>query len=668
MEDSGGSSADGRAWERRGVAIPLALVAVTVVCGTVGTYRYLTTTYRAVPAGKLLFDSLLTSFGFLVLNSGPYPVGGGGTPPLVYLGRATGVLFFSYAALVGFGALFAEQLKPVRVRAWHLRDRLGGEGFVVVCGLGRKGYQLASRLLADGRDVVVVDAGAEASRADDVSDRGAVVFRADATRRRTLGRRAKAHLAAEVFVNCGSDRTNAEVVRTLSNWLDDRPTPHEYVECHAHLAARRQRHFVHDQLGDRADLRVRTYDTATVTARELLRRRPPGRFGTNPDAERVHVVLFGWGRLCEALVFELCERMHYLSDHERAITVVCRDPAAARAELYDDYPALDPNRWDDPDVAAFVESLFPDLSFVRLPANEDVLLSDRFGLYDRLRPRDVLTVVVADEDGFRSGAAVSTMLPRLESVERELGVDTTVHYFAETADDDARRRDELGVRIESPVVDTEPFGPFVERCTPTTVRGERRDWTAKRMALFFHLRYAYGPAVDDPTETDRALAERVSTPPPDGRGYPYDVVSDLWERASATQVAELAEVVWRGLSGTDREANRHAADHAPIKRRLAASLDDADEETVVRRLSATEHRRWCAEKFLDGWEPLPEAEAAKWNRDAEAQARFREQKYHLDLRPEADLRRLTDGEAEKDDSLVRFVLDHADTAARPGRE
>lgn len=661
----------GRLRTRR-IAIPFVLAAVTVVTGSLGTYRYLSTapTYAALPGGEVLVESLFASFGFLILNSGPYPVSTGTAPLLVYVGRFTGLLFFSYAAILGFGALFADQLKPLRIRWWHLRDRLLADdgGHVVVCGVGHKGYQLASSLLAEGRDVVAVEHDPESTRARELGDEGAVVLREDATRERTLGRRAAVHRADEVFVNCGDDYTNTRVVRALANALDgrhgtaeehererERERERDAVRCHAHVASREQRHFVHDQLGDRATLHLQTYDTAGTTARELLQRRPPGRVDENPDAERVHVVLFGWNGLSKATVFELCQRMHYLDGHDRAITVVCSAPEDAREELHREYPALSPDHWADDSVRAFVDDLFPDVSFVQLPTNEDVMLTDRFGLYDRLRPDDVLTVIVADEDGFRSGLSVSTLLPRLESIEQDWGLDTTVHYFADAAEDDADG-DDFRVRVDSDAVEVRSFGEFVEACTPGTVRGERRDRLAGEMALFFHLRYDYHPTAADASAVDRRLAELVPFDPPSGRGYGYGRLSTLWSRLSVDQRRTLAAVVWRDLSGTMRDANRHAADHVPVKHRLA-SLLDVDPATAARRLSATEHRRWCAEKFLDGWEPLPLDEARRWRESDAAQRRFRAQKYHLDLRPNDELKRLTDGEAEKDVSLVRFVLE-----------
>jgi len=588
---------------RHSVCIPLVLIGVTVVTGALGTYNDLVSSpaYRAVPTREIVLESVFASLSFLVLNSGPYPLAENATPLLVYVGRTTGVLFFSYAAVLGFSALFAAQLKPLRIRAWHLRDRLGpgdADGHRVVCGVGHKGFELASSLLADGHDVVVVEQDGGGTRTSELSDRGALVLYGDATRRRTLERRARVQDAAEVFVNCGSDRTNTRVVQTVADVLDDGRAEgrlvDEYVTCRAHVESRRRRHFVHEQFQAHSRLRLSTYDTANATARELLQRRPVGRFEGAAADGRTHVVLVGWSRLTRAMVFELCQLMHYVDGHDRQITVVCRDPATARAAVAAQHPALDPDHWDRASVRAFADHLFPDLSFLQLPANEDVLLSDQFDLYDRLQPGETLTLVVTTDDEFRSASLVAAMLPRLEGIDSELDLDTEIQYFAESGTNGADGRGiDDDFRIESETIPVRPFGEFVDECTPATVRGEHRDRVARRMALFFHLRYDYDPTAPEPTAVDEALAAHLPLDPPTDSGYGYETVATLWEQLSDERRATLAEFVWQHLSETNRDANRHAADHAAVKHRLDAALStNADRDAVLARLAEAEHRRW----------------------------------------------------------------------------
>lgn len=652
--------------DRRNLLIPLALVLVTIIAGTFGTYQMLLShpAYQDASTFELVLESAFTSVSFLVLNAGPYPIPEGQTPLLVYIGRGTGVLFFSYAAVLGFAALFADRLKPTRISLWHARDALrdDSEGHVIVCGLGDKGFQLASALLDDSRRVVAIESGDTSAEVRELSDRGAIVLEEDATRRRTIGNRAKVHLAAEVFVNCGGDRTNAQVVRTVAEWLDDHGDGSRgdtrSVTCHAHVQDRSQRHFLHERFEATPTLRLHTYDTWHATARELLIRRPVHRATPDNRTGRTHVAVVGWNDFSRPLVFELCQTMHYLEDHDRAITIVCRDSDVATRELFERHTALDPDRWDDESVRGYVAELFPDIRFVELPADEHLLLSDQFELYDHLDTADTLTVIVTEGEGFRSGSLVSTILPRLEAIERDLGLDTQVQYFVDKSEGWDRQANTRHPELNSETITLQQFTAFLDDCTPETIRGERRDLVAKQLALFFHLRYEYAPTTADPASVDVELADVVPLDPPAEIGYDYETVTALWNRLSDNRLELLADVVWRHIPEHHRDTNRNAADHVPVKHRLATALaGDANQETIHRRLSAVEHRRWAAEKFLDGWEPLPAEHASRWRTDDAAEAAFREQKYHLDLRPMTDLERLTDGEVEKDVSLVRFVLE-----------
>jgi len=645
-------------------------LAITILLGTVGTYWTLTAsaTYGQGSAITLAFQSFLASLGFLVLNGGPFPTPGASpwqADVLVIVGRLSGTLFFSYTAFLGIKALFSE-----RLQLWSVLRRADREGpsgsrrYVIVCGLGEKGFELGRNLLKAGQDVVAIDVDEDNPRARELSDLGAVVLCEDATRYRALGHRAQAHLASEVFVNCGDDQTNVRVAVTLARWvaerLDESETDSEGpIICHAHVGARNMQRFLQGQLGDQSNPRLHMYDAANATAREVLRRRPVDRFGSDLDAGRTHVAILGWSELSLALVSQLCHTMHYPDRQDRIVTVACNNPEVAKTELFDHYSALDPGRWDQESVGSFVADVFPEVSFVELPADMDLLLSDRFALYDRLDPKDTLTIFVSNDDAFPSSSAVSTMLPRLEALDDQYGTGIEIHYYVDGADP----KDHLGrpprFGVESDTIDVKPFRAFVDECTPETVRGERRDRTAKRIALFFHLRYNFDPSAKRPTAADRTIRAHTPFDEPSNRGYGYDELVSHWDRMDESDLKKAAEIVWRHLSESARDANRHAADHVLVKRRCRDALRRVvDDEAIVRMLSEVEHRRWCAEKLLDGWEPLSGEHAERWRSEMAYQRAMRQQKYHLDIRPLDELERSHPGEVEKDVSLVRFQLEH----------
>jgi hypothetical protein len=109
---------------------------------------------------------------------------------------------------------------------------------------------------------------------------------------------------------------------------------------------------------------------------------------------------------------------------------------------------------------------------------------------------------------------------------------------------------------------------------------------------------------------------------------------------------------WENLPDALKDSNRRAADHIPIKLRAvgcisvdATSVSDvtrtrvrefSEEEVLL--LAQMEHSRWCAERWLDGWEFADETN--------------RGNKTSKDLRPWQELE---DPEKEKDFEQIRSI-------------
>ncbi|WP_267643355.1 NAD-binding protein [Haloarchaeobius amylolyticus] len=648
------------------VVIPSVLALVTLVAGWVGTYRYLTISaqYGELSRPDRVVEAGLVAVGFFGLNSGPFPATLAESFPLVVVGRFSGALFVSYAAVLTLLTLFASRLRPVQIGFLYHLDRVrdaDAPGHVVVCGLDSHGLDLATQLAAQGRRVVAVERKGDAAAIRQARDAGIWVFTGDATAADLLCGRAKAHLASEVFVVGEEDETNAAVVQTLAQAVDGgsgaaggRPA----TDCYADVSATQVRHHLHERVEDVPGLYLYSYDEPTATARELLANRPVDRLEAATDGSRVHVVLVGWDDITKAILARLCHTLHVEPEVERAVTVVSRDPAAAEREFYAEYPGVDTGDWDDPTVRDYIDELFPSLSFLGLPASHERLLSDGAELPARFGPDDVLTVFVGGTGGLETGSLVSTLVPRLEEYEEEYEMDTTVHFFED--DQWEARTDELVDAKTSDRLTVRSFGPFDAGVSPDSVRGDRRDRLAKHIALFYHLRYDLPPG-DDAEAWERDLIDEVGSL--DG----FSAVLDAWHDLDEGQRTRFARACWTDLAEHYRDANRFAADHVPLKRRVAdrlvaggrgeQALDDGlDHDDVVDAIARVEHERWCAEKVLSGWEPLRRDRWDEWQ-DPDRQARLRAQQYHRDLWPLDALADLPADEFEKDVSQVRFVLD-----------
>lgn len=665
--------------------IPVVLASVTLVAGTVGSYQYLLANgdYAQLSHGERLVEAVLVAVAFFGLNTGPFPAPASESFPLATLGRFSGVLFVSYAAILGLSLVFATRLRPAELSLRHRLGYLlgsdeGGVGHVVVCGLGESGLDLAQELRAANERVVAIEIDGSAPSVDRAKGDGITVFSGDATDSRVLFGRAKARLASEIYVDCGSDVTNSTVVQTLARTMGERDdgrqlTTDDPVRCYVQLTERTYRHHLHKRVEATDGFVLHSYDEATATAREILREHPVGRLPLSGDADRVHVVLVGWTDITRAVLVQLCHTMHYAGTVAREVTVVCQSAERRAAEFYSAYPGVDADDWDDPILREFVADLFPDIEFTSLPTSYERLLSESATLPSKFRTGDVLSVVIGSKHALRTESLLTTLLPRLEHYEQRYEMDTTVRYY----DGGELSTNDLGPSFDATVSDRLSVAPFTvlgSGRTPATVRGDRRDHLAKRIALFYYLRYDYRPN-DPESRLDEELADRIGDV--DGT---VDSALAVWRTLDDDEIAAFAERCWFRLDEPDRDANRHAAEHVSTKIRVSRLLSATEADPKRRRtassppsgtdgdvavLARIEHRRWCAEKILNGWEPLPRDNWDRWT-DSDHRARLRDQRYHRDIWPLTLLSEEYPEEFTKDVDQVRFVLDElTDTEYTP---
>lgn len=657
------------------VGIPVLFLVSTVGFGTVGTYRHLSSqpAYAGLSRSTLLLESFLTGVGFLVLNSGPFPSPSSTALPLVLLGRLSGIGFVLSTVVIAAVFVFTQRLKRIEI---ELTYRLAATSsppsnarHTLICGLTAESVDLTLGLREAGERVVVLEEDAAPDAVRRVRRAGAWVLHGTLDDPETLGKRGKIALADEVFVATESEDEAISIVRSLYDVVVDGGRPgganDDPLRCYLNLSPSGTRHHLHEQVGTSSGLRTRmgerdvlelhTYDEPTATAREILRRHPPDP-PIDAGADSIHVVLVGWSSHTRALVEQLCHLLHVEEYFTRRVTVAAENPEARRQELLREFPCLEPTNFPAGTRREFVESLFPDIDFVDLPTRPERLLADGAELTTLFEQGQHLTVVVSDEQRLETGYLVSAIVPRLDEYATALDMDAEVLYYE--AD-----HTELGIEagIEPEVLEQttmRSFTDFYDDITPSAVRGTHRDRRAKRVALYYFLKYDYGSS-ETPAYLNERASELLSERDVDAR----------WAELTSEQRDELADLLWNALSEHYRNANRHAADHVPFKRRLANRLrqqsatdgkegtrsDDVADAAVIDRIAAVEHRRWCAEKLLSGWEPLTKDQWGDWDTD-EMQSKLRARRYHRDLWPIEDLERAAPEEFQKDVEQVRFVL------------
>jgi voltage-gated potassium channel len=191
---------------RQRLIIPLAILAVTHVLGTLGFW------WVWQPYGASVMDALfmtymtVTTLGYEV----QYPLGTAGRFIAMLVGGAgIGTLFFTFGFVMDF--VVNEGLTGARRRSRMQKTLDGLEGHFILAGLGRVGREAAAELDEAKAKWVLVDPNEDAVRR--VVEAGGLAVKGDATEDAVL-RRAGIERAKGLIVTTASDATNLYVVLT----------------------------------------------------------------------------------------------------------------------------------------------------------------------------------------------------------------------------------------------------------------------------------------------------------------------------------------------------------------------------------------------------------------------------------------------------------------------
>lgn len=449
------------------------------------------------------------------------------------------------APLVMASAVFGVFYTFLRDR-WRQLRLATVSGHVIVCGVGRRGAQLAEECAALGRRVVAIDADPHAATAPLAESGDVLIVGGDATAPATL-RRAHIERAETLVALCGDDGTNIAIALRAHEALGARAcrTEKGRLNCIVQVmdftfAALFKEHDVFRETGDCLD--VSLFNSYEVAARVLLRDRPLDYSPIRADDPRhVHLIVFGLGQMGESVVVQAAKVCHFANGKRLAITVIDRAAEARQRGFFVRYPQ-------------FGEVC--DIAFVQTECD------DRHTI-DRVKE------ICADENALPSIAVCfdndSGNAQYALSLRRHLASDAVPIFVRITADSG------LSTLFNS----TENnhnlfcFGSAGATCTWESVRGHGVD----ALARLIHEDYVA-------KQRERGAAPSDSAAP--------------WDRLAP------------GL----RESNRQQADHLPVKLRAlghdvrsAANLPDAIDVPpgAVETLARMEHARWNAERFLAGW-------------------------------------------------------------------
>jgi len=487
-------------------------------------------------------------------------------PWQLHVGRLLGVLSLFTAGLVAFTKFFHQEMLLFQLRLpWS-------HNHVLVCGLGDLGLRLAMDARRRGKFVVAIEKHGEVTPIEQARKAGVLVIEGDACDAPTL-RKVRVQRAEFVVASCEHDATNVAIAAIVGQLLRATANRRRPLVCRLMVRDSELRRLLEEGSlfgpGTRSStteasnylVNFRDLTLQDTAARQALRRHPLDFESIGKDdATLVHLVIAGFGPMGQSLALHAARIGHFANGVTRnlriRITVVDRD-AKARSEVFRElYSKID-------NVCEF--------RFHEADRNEPAFLKtlDEKSL-DTGDPKVLVTFAVCFETGstpddcenLRIGMEIARRVSPSRPVQTLIYQSTRSGFAALFPPDPEPSRNKQRLRA---------FGMIEDIFTWDTLLHESEDQLA------------------------RALHEDYARKHP-----PKDKPAEAWEN--------LPEAM--------KDSNRHAADHIPTKLR-ALGYQDAPLELgkvpieqfkpeEIDLLSQMEHLRWCAERWLDGWEYGPE--------------------------------------------------------------
>lgn len=440
----------------------------------------------------------------------------------------------------------------LRIFVEFIRNRWRGlqlalaRNHVVICGLGRRGLQLAEECRSQGHKVSIIESNPHADGLSIARDSGILVVMGDATHQAIL-RRAHVERARTLIAVCGNDGVNIEIALRSKEILDEAKT---HANGHRLCCLVQVMDFTfatlfkdHPLLRETGEnLSVSVFNSYENASRLLLRDHPLDREFIGPDDPRqIRLVIFGLGQMGESLLIQAAKICHVANGKRLTVTVVDHSAEARRRGLYVRYPQLDK---------------VCDIEFVHAECDDSLTLRRITEIAND--PAGICSIAICfDNDSRNAQYALS--------VRRHVERDSVPVYV--------RINQESGLAsLFAPSTNGENmycFGSTYSSCSWEMVEGDGLDKLARMIHEDYVAKQRKRGSGDSPSTQD-----------------------------------------WNRLSPEFRDSNRQQADHLPVKLRALgyqirriAELEEAPEipEDRVETLARMEHARWNAERFLTGW-------------------------------------------------------------------
>ncbi|MHA2103328.1 MAG: NAD-binding protein [Candidatus Hodarchaeales archaeon] len=470
------------------------------------------------------------------------------------IARFSAPLVLAYAGIRAVMAIFQDKIQDFELRFM--------KNHVIICGLGEKGFQLLQDILESNRKVVVIEKNRENPYLIQLKTSKAIVVHADATEKSIL-RKVRIHEARYIITICGDDQVNVEVAVNTYNLLNSIIEKEigiinpiniatlgetRKIKCFVHLVNPQLKKMLksHAIFTDQFDIfDLIFFNSYENASRLVFRNYPVDKLAViNLSLHQVHIVIIGLGRMGQSILLQAAKICHYTTQMNATITVVDKDAKNKLEKFFHEYPSL---------------KGILNCSYEQIDVLSPELKNATFW---NSKPEPILFIVCLNND--TNGITTSLSLlsemktnkkPILVRLKENAGFTTLLN--------------EPNFNQKNPIY---PFGMTSEILSQDILINESLD----------------------------ALAIAIN----------YYWYTDFSTEKSKHQYKDPL-ALWYSLDEELKESNRQQADHIDIKlRRINCKVVYVGDREIqifkfnkdeLEELSHLEHKRWMAERLLEGW-------------------------------------------------------------------
>ncbi len=557
--------------------------------------------------------------------------------------------------------------KPIREK-YDLIRLQQTSGHIVICGLGDKGRRLMNTFTEKGFRVVIIEAQKDHPDIAGCRERNVLVMIGDAADGVVLDEVNTAK-AKYLFAVSGDDKTNiniahqGEKLAEASHKVDKKI----FLRCYAHVASSSlqnifTRHELFAKTNDYFDASI--FNVYETSARVIFEKYPPDLYAGEQSIsnDTIPIVVIGFGIMGENIVRQAARVGHYARWTRLEVSIVdnnIKELSEKFFALYGD--GKTPSSFAVPDI---------NINFVDLDPECLLSLADIMGTADQ---QPVAVYIAVDDDSIGISLALrirkmlgsdttpvivcmrSSLSELVKGEEARFIVDQNIYGFninGAACDYQVlieEITDELAQAVHSAYVNAQ-------------VLFTKDDFTHSTPLSLLQALVQYVPIMQNIDEQNPINSLNQILKKPDLydclRAKRRDVLSPkikrqvnktkylrskIFSSLSVTEQTQIlilnasmldniypelypspkrenaALVAWEGLNEVMKDANRWSADHLSVKLRcigfdgqdLSVFNKVANDPEFFEKLSEMEHRRWMAERLMDGWSYGPKRDNIK---------------------------------------------------------